>query len=88
MKSVPKIGRMPVVLLLAVVAVGVLALFMSVVPAGQAMADKDPIVPVGKDGVVHSCVNTHSGELKIVNAGDDCKNGWTALNWNVGGKGR
>jgi hypothetical protein len=36
-------------------------------------------------GVIHSCVNDSSGELKIVGETDNCKNHQTPLDWNAEG---
>ena len=37
------------------------------------------------DGVIHSCVNASSGEIKIVDEGDSCKKNGVALAWNAQG---
>ena len=36
-------------------------------------------------GVIDACVNSSSGELKIVGAGETCKNNWIKLQWNAQG---
>jgi hypothetical protein len=39
-------------------------------------------------GVVHACVNENSGEIKIVDEIEECRNGWVPLDWNqVGPRG-
>ena len=37
------------------------------------------------DGVIHSCVNANSGEIKIVDQGDSCKKNGVSLAWNAVG---
>ncbi|MEK7777146.1 MAG: hypothetical protein AAB303_00785 [Chloroflexota bacterium] len=36
-------------------------------------------------GVIHTCVNTASGEFKVVDASAVCKNGQSPLDWNAVG---
>lgn len=36
-------------------------------------------------GVIDACVNTNSGEIKIVMAGETCKPNWMSLQWNAQG---
>jgi hypothetical protein len=62
---------------LVVLGVGVAAL--SVV--SFVAAHGGPVTP----GVVHSCVNGNSGEIKIVGANANCKNNQSALDWNSQG---
>jgi hypothetical protein len=39
-------------------------------------------------GVIHACVNENSGEIKIVDEIEECRNGWVPLDWNqVGPRG-
>ena len=41
----------------------------------------------GDAGKVHACVVSSSGTLRIVGAGESCRNGETPLDWSVGGNG-
>ena len=35
--------------------------------------------------VIHACVSSSTGELKVVAAGAPCPRGWNPLSWNVPG---
>lgn len=37
------------------------------------------------DGIIHACVNSNSGEVRIVDADATCKNNWVPLDWNQQG---
>ena len=65
-------GRLAVLAIVAMLVLGVPAV-VSALGAGPT------------SGLIHACVNTNSGEIKIVDADDRCKNNWTPLDWNAVG---
>lgn len=41
--------------------------------------------PGPTDGIIHACVNSNSGEIRLVDADATCKNNWVPLDWNQRG---
>jgi len=67
------------------------ALLISVVAlaagGGVALAAKQIISPDPATGVIHACYNSASGEIRLVNTGETCGHGDTAIQWNQTGPG-
>ena len=71
-KYLSSVGIIPVIVMVALV---------GLVVTGQANAHDDGV----GGGVLHSCVNSNSSELKLVDADTNCKKNEDSIDWNAQG---
>src|SRR4051794_29921741 len=65
--------------------IGIAGLISGVLASGVAVAAAPAVVqPVDKFGSIHSCYNTGTGALTVVNPGASCPAGWSPLSWAQG----